>query len=114
LGLSPPGAEGFSFARKSFDKPGPLFKIGKPVGVVVQLVEHHNGIVGVRGSNPLGSTILRLERNKSFRAKDGVLGGFSNGGFVLPWVPSCGWQAILEIDTSFLSLNSRTNRSASE
>ncbi len=27
------------------------------VGVVAQLVEHHNGIVGVRGSNPLGSTI---------------------------------------------------------
>jgi hypothetical protein len=27
-------------------------------GVVAQLVEHHNGIVGVRGSNPLGSTIL--------------------------------------------------------
>ena len=30
-------------------------------GVVAQLVEHHNGIVGVRGSNPLGSTILRPE-----------------------------------------------------
>src|SRR5881392_1419888 len=29
-------------------------------GVVAQLVEHHNGIVGVRGSNPLGSTILKL------------------------------------------------------
>jgi hypothetical protein len=28
-------------------------------GVVAQLVEHHNGIVGVRGSNPLGSTSLR-------------------------------------------------------
>ena len=27
------------------------------IGVVAQLVEHHNGIVGVRGSNPLGSTI---------------------------------------------------------
>ena len=26
------------------------------IGVVAQLVEHHNGIVGVRGSNPLGST----------------------------------------------------------
>lgn len=24
-------------------------------GVLAQLVEHHNGIVGVRGSNPLGS-----------------------------------------------------------
>ena len=28
-------------------------------GVVAQLVEHHNGIVGVRGSNPLGSSVLR-------------------------------------------------------
>ena len=28
----------------------------KQAGVVAQLVEHHNGIVGVRGSNPLGST----------------------------------------------------------
>ena len=27
-------------------------------GVLAQLVEHHNGIVGVKGSNPLGSTIL--------------------------------------------------------
>jgi hypothetical protein len=26
-------------------------------GVLAQLVEHHNGIVGVKGSNPLGSTI---------------------------------------------------------
>src|SRR4030095_5969159 len=29
-------------------------------GVVAQLVEHHNGIVGVRGSNPLGSTIPQV------------------------------------------------------
>src|SRR5262249_54188133 len=27
-------------------------------GVVAQLVEHHNGIVGVRGSNPLGSSFF--------------------------------------------------------
>ena len=27
-------------------------------GVLAQLVEHHNGIVGVIGSNPIGSTIL--------------------------------------------------------
>ena len=27
-------------------------------GVLAQLVEHHNGIVGVAGSNPVGSTIL--------------------------------------------------------
>ena len=31
-------------------------------GVVAQLVEHHNGIVGVRGSNPLGSTIPILPK----------------------------------------------------
>src|SRR5882724_4694970 len=36
--------------------------LAAPDGVVAQLVEHHNGIVGVRGSNPLGSTILRSER----------------------------------------------------
>ena len=42
---------------KSFDKRGVAVKLSKPVGVVAQLVEHHNGIVGVRGSNPLGSTI---------------------------------------------------------
>ena len=27
-------------------------------GVLAQLVEHRNGIAGVRGSNPLGSTLL--------------------------------------------------------
>ena len=27
------------------------------VGVLAQLVEHRNGIAGVRGSNPLGSTM---------------------------------------------------------
>ena len=30
-------------------------------GVLAQLVEHHNGIVGVRGSNPLGSTNLSIQ-----------------------------------------------------
>ncbi len=30
---------------------------GRPLrGVVAQLVEHHNGIVGVAGSSPVGST----------------------------------------------------------
>ena len=33
------------------------------VGVVAQLVEHHNGIVGVIGSNPFGSTIQNKARN---------------------------------------------------
>jgi hypothetical protein len=32
---------------------------GYMVGVVAQLVEHHNGIVGVAGSIPVGSTILQ-------------------------------------------------------
>jgi hypothetical protein len=30
--------------------------VGTGLGVVAQLVEHHNGIVGVWGSNPHGST----------------------------------------------------------
>ena len=44
---------------KEFDKL-PMVIILEPalVGVVAQLVEHHNGIVGVRGSTPLGSTNL--------------------------------------------------------
>lgn len=44
--------------HKCFDKGGATLRLSGPVGVVAQLVEHHNGIVGVRGSNPLGSTIL--------------------------------------------------------
>src|SRR5215469_7470206 len=44
-------------AHKCFDKGLGTHRLSKPVGVVAQLVEHHNGIVGVRGSNPLGSTI---------------------------------------------------------
>ncbi len=44
---------------KSFDNGGQNFILPKLDGVVAQLVEHHNGIVGVRGSNPLGSTILQ-------------------------------------------------------
>ena len=36
----------------------PTFHL-RSAGVVAQLVEHHNGIVGVRGSNPLGSTSLK-------------------------------------------------------
>ena len=47
-----------------FDKAGFDFYRVRPRtdGVVAQLVEHHNGIVGVRGSNPLGSTILSFTR----------------------------------------------------
>jgi hypothetical protein len=45
--------------EKNFDKGPTQSQIFGPLdGVVAQLVEHHNGIVGVRGSNPLGSTIL--------------------------------------------------------
>jgi integrase len=36
--------------------PSCLIKTSHLRGVVAQLVEHHNGIVGVRGSTPLGST----------------------------------------------------------
>jgi hypothetical protein len=45
--------------HKCFDKELLIPKLSELVGVVAQLVEHHNGIVGVRGSNPLGSTNLR-------------------------------------------------------
>ena len=52
------------FARcpetKSFDMGGVAIKLALLDGVVAQLVEHHNGIVGVRGSNPLGSTISNI------------------------------------------------------
>jgi hypothetical protein len=44
---------------------GPTFSFATPRldGVVAQLVEHHNGIVGVRSSNLLGSTILNANIN---------------------------------------------------
>jgi hypothetical protein len=50
-----------SFAKaKSFDKPRGQFRLSANLdGVVAQLVEHHNGIVGVMGSNPFGSTIFQ-------------------------------------------------------
>ena len=35
-------------------------------GVVAQLVEHHNGIVGVAGSIPVGSTIFLFPRSPRF------------------------------------------------
>ncbi len=55
-------------------------------GVVAQLVEHHNGIVGVRGSNPLGSTSLILSPRRRFE-KAGIRRGTSatpNASPVLP------------------------------
>src|SRR5439155_23046974 len=49
-----------------FDKPAIHFYVHRTLdGVVAQLVEHHNGIVGVRGSNPLGSTILAINKSAS-------------------------------------------------
>ncbi len=45
---------------KSFDKWRQKYSLfPAPDGVVAQLVEHHNGIVGVAGSIPVGSTILQ-------------------------------------------------------
>ena len=50
--------------KNCFDNSNLLFKLRvAPDGVVAQLVEHHNGIVGVRGSNPLGSTIQNSRLN---------------------------------------------------
>ena len=49
--------------EKRFDKRGRNFRLRVTlVGVVAQLVEHHNGIVGVAGSNPVGSTIEQFVR----------------------------------------------------
>ena len=47
-------------SSKSFDKTEVFAKLNATLdGVVAQLVEHHNGIVGVAGSIPVGSTILQ-------------------------------------------------------
>ncbi len=54
--------------QQKFDKQRRDFTLFKLDGVVAQLVEHHNGIVGVRGSNPLGSTSLRSERSERTKA----------------------------------------------
>ena len=54
-----PEVEHASCAQIGFDKRNaPPRVTAASDGVVAQLVEHHNGIVGVRGSNPLGSTIF--------------------------------------------------------
>lgn len=49
--------------REAVDKVAALYRLrpAETDGVVAQLVEHHNGIVGVRGSNPLGSTIFGIK-----------------------------------------------------
>ena len=92
-GAVPRCARSRGIGENDFDKRGWEFKLAVLDGVVAQLVEHHNGIVGVRGSNPLGSTILRSEP-PLFRAEDGALRSFSEGGRVTARVPSYGWQAI--------------------
>lgn len=43
------------------------------VGVVAQLVEHHNGIVGVVGSNPIGSTKFSVRESEGFQFSDGFV-----------------------------------------
>ena len=62
-------------------------------GVVAQLAERLVRNEKVAGSIPVGSTILRSEQRRRFRAKDGVLHSLGEGGL---WsdVPSYGWQAI--------------------
>ena len=60
-------------SAKSFDMRQGRFRLRAVLdGVVAQLVEHHNGIVGVRGSSPLGSTILRSERSGERRMVSSV------------------------------------------
>jgi hypothetical protein len=47
-------------AQNGFDNRAQNSKVAPASdGVVAQLVEHHNGIVGVRSSNLLGSPILQ-------------------------------------------------------
>ena len=75
-------------------------------GVVAQLVERLVRNQQVRGSNPLGSTILRSEptlggferRMVSSVARLPSIALASEGGEggLLPQVPSYGWQAILK------------------
>jgi hypothetical protein len=52
------GESGFNATQNHFDNSSWRSKLRAALdGVLAQLVEHHNGIVGVKGSNPLGSTI---------------------------------------------------------
>jgi hypothetical protein len=61
-----------------FDKRAALIRVARPVGVVAQLVEHHNGIVGVRGSNPLGSTTAT--QGRTCRLVSSALGALRSTG----------------------------------
>src|SRR2546421_10904536 len=64
----------------------PQSTIGNHFGVVAQLVEHHNGIVGGRGSNPLGSRLRSRRRGERRLSRR----DFSEGGhlFTLQCQPS--------------------------
>jgi putative endonuclease len=63
------------------------------------LVEHHNGIVGVRGSNPLGSTSLR--RSKA-QAKGCLAEAAGVGGLAQTCKrPATARQAILNVMQQF-------------
>jgi hypothetical protein len=63
----------FAGNQNRFDNSSLRFKLRAALdGVLAQLVEHHNGIVGVKGSNPLGSTIQKKGK-PSFDLKRGVI-----------------------------------------
>jgi hypothetical protein len=47
----------------------PRFNAGRLRGALAQLVEHHNGIVGVSGSNPLRSTTFSQGWTRSYLAR---------------------------------------------
>ena len=59
----------FSSRQNPFDIWNAASKLCAPDGVVAQLVEHHNGIVGVRSSNLLGSTILSRDGDTPWKAE---------------------------------------------
>jgi hypothetical protein len=65
------------------------------------LVERLNGIQEVRGSNPLGSTILpeRCNDAGSFSSTDGLIGGLH----LLPW-----WAQTMFLHAAFYSLDDPT------
>ena len=59
------GESGFNATQNHFDNSSWRSKLRAALdGVLAQLVEHHNGIVGVKGSNPLGSTISNIVQKR--------------------------------------------------
>ena len=67
-----------------------------PVGVVAQLVERLNGIQEVRGSNPLGSTILRPQRSGERRMVSSVALAKEDGLTHPQGALGYGWQATFQ------------------